>query len=133
MKRLLTAITAISLSLGGSASAQQDLGTRLGVMSLNNSGQIGDVTLYKRGPKTLVRIVMHGAGARVEPIAIHRGSDCDTLQMPAAYKLSDLKGERSSTLVDAPAAKLLSGNYNVVVFSSSPGSTHMVACSHLYQ
>jgi hypothetical protein len=37
------------------------------------------------------------------------------------------------SVVKAPEDKLLSGNYNVVVFSSNQAGARATACGHLYQ
>jgi hypothetical protein len=135
---MLFAIAAIAICLGGVASAQinpndSGFGTKLGLMQLNNSGQIGAVTFFAHGHKTLARVQIEGAGYRLEAVAIHRGTDCDSLAMPAAYTLSPLRHGTSTSFIDAPESKLLSGNYNVVVFSSTKPGGRPVACGHLYR
>lgn len=139
MKRLLPATLAFALTLGGVASAQIDpddaaTGTKLGVQQLNNSGQIGSVTLYRRGSKTLVRVAVEGAPAgRVQAVAIHRGRDCETMAPSPAYVLGPLKNGRGSALVNAHEDTLLSGNYSVMIYGGTQASARSVACGHLYQ
>jgi len=136
MKRML-AVVAIALSLGGTAVAQTapgdpGSGTKLGVQQLNNSGQIGSVTLFNRGASTLVAVSIDGVGGRVEAVTIHRGADCDTVDPKAVYRLSDIKGGRSTSRVNATQDRLLSGNYSLIVYSGTQSSAHAVACGHLY-
>ncbi|GAC1425125.1 MAG: hypothetical protein NVSMB64_32280 [Candidatus Velthaea sp.] len=142
MKRMLTtigAIGAIALGLGGVATAQTapgdpGSGEKLGIQQLNNSGQIGSVTLLSRGATTLVNVVLDGApGGRTEAVTIHRGSDCETVDPKAAYRLNDLKGGRGTSRVNAPIDRLMSGNYSVLVYSGTQSSAHAVACGHLYR
>lgn len=140
MKRLLGTLFAVALStaVAGAQSYPGDLGlgTKLGIMQLNNSGQIGSVTLFNRagGNKTAVVVQIDGApNGRVEAVTIHRGSDCDNVNSTAAYRLSDLKSGRSRTIVDATGDRLLSGNYSLLVFSGNTANAHAVACGHLYR
>jgi len=137
MKRLLAAVATIALSLGGSASAQtapddSGAGFKLGVQQLNNSGQIGSLTLFRRGQKTLITIHVDGAPGKPEAVTIHRGTDCDNVSANATYRLNDLSHGRGSTLVDAPFAKLISGNYSLLVYGGTAANSRAVACGHLY-
>jgi len=133
MKRLLAAIFAIALTLGGVASAQDSgSGFKLGIQELNNSGQIGSVTLFRRGAKTLVSIVVDGAPGKPEAVTIHRGADCDTVSASAVWRLNDITHGRGATLVDATPSKLLSGNYSVLVYAGTTPNSHAVACGHLF-
>lgn len=139
MKRILTAIVAIALSLGGAASAQTDpgdpgAGEKLGIEQLNASGQIGSVTLFGRGAKTFVNIVVDGApGGRAEAVTIHRGRDCESVDPKAVYRLGDLKNGRGNSTVNAPIDKLMSGNYSVLIYGGTTASARAVACGHLYR
>jgi Cu/Zn superoxide dismutase len=137
MKRLPAAILTIALCLGGSASAQispNDTGSgfKLGIQELNNSGQIGSVTLYRRGTKTLVAVAVDGAPGRPEAVTIHRGADCENVSAGATWRLNDLTRGHGSTLLDAPPAKLLSGNYSLLVYGGTSPNSHAVACGHLF-
>jgi hypothetical protein len=133
MKRLLAAVFTIALTLGGSASAQDSgSGFKLGIQELNNSGQIGSVTLYRRGAKTLVSIVVDGAPGKPEAVTIHRGSDCDNVSATATWRLNDITNGHGATLLDATESKLLSGNYSVLVYAGTSPNSHAVACGHLF-
>jgi hypothetical protein len=133
MKRLLAAVVTIALTLGGSASAQDSgSGFKLGIQQLNNSGQIGSVTLFRRGAKTLVSIVVDGAPGKPEAVTIHRGSDCESVSAGAIWRLNDIANGRGATLIDAPQSKLLSGNYSVLVYGGTTPNSHAVACGHLF-
>jgi hypothetical protein len=121
------------------AVAQQDpndplgLGTKRGIQMMNQSGQVGEVTLFKRGAKTFVDVRMQGVpGGKTEMVAIHRNRDCDQpVDMAPAFKLDDLVHGRSRTLIPAPVTRLLSGNYSVIV-GSKEKTEHLFACGHLY-
>ncbi|GAC1415994.1 MAG: hypothetical protein NVSMB5_05820 [Candidatus Velthaea sp.] len=139
MKLMLTAVAAIALSLGGVAAAQTapgdpGAGDKLGIQQLNNSGQIGSVTLSNRGATTFLTVTLDGVpGGRVEAAAIHRGKDCESVDPKAVYRLSDLKDGRGSSRVNAPIDRLTSGNYSVLVYSGTQPSARAVACGHLYR
>jgi hypothetical protein len=111
-------------------------GIQLGMLEESNSGQVGTVTLFQRGNSTLVVIDLQNepAGHR-EPAHIHRGQSvtCDDINPKPAIGLADVVNGRSRTLVQAPVAKLLSGNYTVNVHISASNLAHYVSCSHLYQ
>ena len=137
---------AISLALAGAlgfsalaASAQMSpsdsgSGAQLGLQQLNNSGEIGTVTLYPHGANTQVVIDLKGEPAgRSQPAHIHRGKDCDSIDPKPTYVLKDVVNGRSSTSVHAPIAKLLSGNYAVNVHLSAKQISHYVSCGALYK
>ena len=108
-------------------------GTQRGIQQMNASGQVGTITLFRRDPKTMVAIEMEGVSSgAVETVEIVRSKSCENpAGMEHAYALTDLHDRRSRTLVDVPAAKLLSGNYSVVLRSKAdPG--HLFACGHLF-
>ena len=111
------------------------LGTKLGVQSLNNSGQVGTVTLFRRGAgHALVDVSLSGVSpAKIELASIRRGHDCAGAITPqAAFVLNDVHKARSRTALAASEATLLSGNYIVVVASKQTPS-HYLACGHLYR
>jgi hypothetical protein len=109
-------------------------GVQRGIGQLNDSGEVGTVTLYRRGEKTLVDIAMHGVPpGKVETAGIYRIADCSFRPGPTpAYALEDLRNGGSSTLVAAPIDKLLSGNYSVVLRSQLKPD-HLFACGQLYK
>lgn len=108
-------------------------GIKLGIQQLNNSGQVGWVQLFKRNDKTMFVITLEGGHGR-EPAQIHRAKDCDSpedIQAAVSYPLSDVVGGKSTTTVNLPLEKALSGNYAVIVRSPKGGA--YVACGHLRQ
>jgi hypothetical protein len=111
-------------------------GVQLGMLEQNNSGQVGDVTLFPRGNSTLVVIHVHSepAGHR-EPAHIHRGQDtmCADINPKPYIVLADVVNGTSRTLVQMPIARLLSGNYDVNVHISAKDIPHYVSCGHLYR
>jgi hypothetical protein len=108
-------------------------GTKRGMQEVNNSGQVGTVTLFHRGQSTLVVIELHSvpAGHR-EPAHIHRGQSCDNIDPKPAFGLAPVVNGVSRTIVHYPEDKLLSGNYSVNVHASDSNLGHYVSCGHLY-
>jgi hypothetical protein len=136
MKCTLAAVVA-ALVTTAAASAQSypgdsGAGTERGVEQINNSGQIGTVTLFRRDPAARIEIALHGVSdGRLESVRIYRGPSCDDLQPRPTYFLADLKKGVSRSSVSLTAARLLSGNYNIVVFSNNRAGAQTVACGHL--
>ena len=135
---MLPAVLAIALSLGGIASAQIDptdsgAGDKVGMQQLNNSGQIGSITLFSHGATTSVVIALDGVpGGKVQAAAIHRGKDCDTVDPKFTVRLTDLKGGHGRTIVKMPESRLMSDNYSVLVYANTNPNAHAVSCGHLY-
>ncbi len=141
MKRILAVLAAVLLGTA-TASAQSypddpGGGNRLGIESLNNSGQVGSITLFggSGGAATRAVVEIKGANARPEAVRIYRGQSCDDVSGGRpAYVLSNLSGGgMSRSAVRVSLDRLLSGNYNLVVFSSTAPGARPVACGHLYR
>jgi hypothetical protein len=107
-------------------------GTQRGVAGLNNSGQTGFVTLFDRGARTAVVVAIEGSKHRLERVTIQRGTSCDAIGARTAARLNDLTAGISRSYVPMPIAKLMSGNYVTVVYSSLRRDAHPVACGELY-
>jgi hypothetical protein len=137
MKRTTAALIAVLLTTAF-ASAQSypgdtGAGEQRGVEQLNNSGQVGTVTLFNAGANTRVVVELKGTPeARAQSVRFYRGPSCDDLAPKPQYFLNDMKSGTSRSVVKAPEDKLLSGNYNVVVFSSNVAGARSTACGHLY-
>ena len=108
-------------------------GVERGIQQVNDSGEVGTVTLFRRSVRTAIFVVMHGVPpGRVESVRVYRGQDCDALESSPRYFLADLKGGVSRTEVALSEDRLLSGNYNLVVFSRNHPGAPAAACGHLY-
>lgn len=138
MQRLVAALVATLLTSAG-ASAQSypgdpGAGTQRGIAQLNNSGQVGTVTLFRSRTSTRIVIAMEGTPpSRAQSVRLYRGPDCDTLSPAPTYFLADLHGGLSRSIVAPDEDKLLSGNYNVVVFANNKRGAPASACGHLYR
>ena len=108
-------------------------GTQLGMSEQNNSGEAGTVTLFRRGPNTLVVLnVVSEPEGRQQPAHIHRGHECDSIDPKPAYGLAPVINGVSKTLVHASKDRLLSGNYVVNVHASAENLAHYVSCGELH-
>ena len=138
MKRFAAAL-ALALLTTTVASAQSypddpGLGTERGIEQVNNSGQVGTVTLLRRGAVTRVLVDLKGTEpGRAQSLRIYRGKSCEEFDPGGpVYFLTDLRNGASVSTVKATEEKLLSGNYNLVVFSSNSKGAPATACGHLY-
>jgi hypothetical protein len=109
-------------------------GLQRGVMSLNNSGQTGFVTLFDRGRTTNVVTSLEGTmSGRVQTVAIQRGKTCDAISPGFTYRLPNMAHGISRGAAPMAQSRLLSGNYVVVVYSNNTPGGRPVACGQLYQ
>ena len=137
---LATALPVLAQIAPGDSGA----GVKRGVQELNQSGQVGDVTLFAEGSSTRVVLDIHSASGKSEPAHIHRGKNCQAMSEidpQPVYPLKNVVNGHSETTINVPEAKLLSGNYVVIVHSQSAmgsmsmgdPSKHYVACGQLYR
>lgn len=109
-------------------------GLQRGVMDLNNSGQVGFVTLFNQGRQTRMVTALEGTlPGRVQTVAIQRGKVCDAIQPGIVARSADLARGISRGIVPMTEARLLSGNYVVVVYSNNRPGARQVACGQLYR
>ncbi len=132
---LAAALLTTSMLAPASAQAPNDggLGTELGMQQQNASGEVGTVTLFARGAKTLVVLAISGAPNGPQPAHIHRGSSCDSIDPKPAFALANVVNGRSKTLVPVSIDRLLSGNYSVNVHQSTTNIARYVSCGNLYK
>ena len=142
MKLLISLLAgAIIASSGAPAFAQKapggvpaGAGLQRGMLGLNNSGQAGFVTLFRRGNSTHIVTALEGTmPGRVQMVAIQRGKSCDDVKAGVVNRLADMRNGMSRG--DAPMSedRLLSGNYVVVVYSNNVPGGRPTACGQLYR
>jgi hypothetical protein len=109
-------------------------GLQRGVMGLNNSGQNGFVTLLTQGGQTRLVTSLEGTlPGRVQTVAVQRGKTCDAIQPGIVVRSADLVHGISRGTIPMTEARLLSGNYVVVVYSNNTPNARQVACGQLYR
>jgi hypothetical protein len=107
-------------------------GIRRGITQQNNSGQVGDVTVFPRGDKSFVVVRIEGfPPEHIEPAHFHRGHDCSAIDPKPAFALNPVINGRSETLVSVTSDRLFSGNYVINVHQSAANLKHYVACGEL--
>jgi hypothetical protein len=139
---LATALPVLAQMAPGDTGA----GTERGVQQLNQSGQVGTVTLFNGGGSTHVVLNIHGEPAgRVESAHIHRGKGCDPGQIDPkpAFPLTNVVNGRGVSTVNVSEDRLLSGNYVVIVHAGPMEAMHgmmpskasevYMACGYLYR
>jgi hypothetical protein len=103
-------------------------------MGLNNSGQNGFVTLLTQGGQTRLVTSLEGTlPGRVQTVAVQRGKTCDAIQPGIVVRSADLVHGISRGTIPMTEARLLSGNYVVVVYSNNTPNARQVACGQLYR
>jgi hypothetical protein len=145
MIRAYSAIVAFVICATGALPATADdvllgptgsgAGTQRGLAQQNNSGEVGTVTLFRRGPSStlvVIRVSSEPLG-RQQPAHVHRGHDCATLDPKPAYGLAPVINGLSKTIVNEPEDKLLSGNYVVNVHAAADNIARYVSCGELYR
>lgn len=137
MKPIVAALAAALLTTAvASAQSYPDdpgRGEERGIQQLNNSGQVGTVTLFRHAESTTVVIRLHGVPlGRPQRAAIFRTRDCASVPPAPAYKLSDVRDGLSRSALNVSEDRLLSGNYSVVIFASTKAGAPPTACGWLY-
>lgn len=104
------------------APSDSGAGVRLGLQDMHATGQVGSVTVYRAssGSGSIVVINVQGMPeGKVESASIQRGKSCapPNFEQNRVYALNDVRNGRSTTVVNVPESRLLSGNYVVIVHS----------------
>ncbi len=141
MKLMLSLATAALLLSSAPAIAQAPpggvplgAGLQRGVEAVNNSGQTGFVTLFRQGARTRLVTALEGTlPGRVQTVAIQRGKGCEAIRPGIIARSADMRNGMSRGSVPMSEARLVSGNYVVVVYSNNRPGARPVACGSLYR
>jgi hypothetical protein len=141
MKTIFGLIAAALVLTSAPAFAQKEpggvpfgAGLQRGVMSVNNSGQNGFVTLFEHGKTTRVVTALEGTlPGRIQTVALQRGHTCDAIVPGIVARSADMVHGISKGTLAMPQSRLLSGNYLIVVYSNNMPGGRPVACGQLYQ
>jgi hypothetical protein len=138
--KIIVAALAAALTLCAPALAQDGpggvpvgAGLQRGIEQLNQSGQVGFVTLFDQGASTRIVTAINGSHGRAQTVAIQRGKDCDAFEPQLIALSANLTNGISRGTVHMTSDRLLSGNYNVIVYSNTGSGARPVACGHLYR
>jgi hypothetical protein len=117
------------------ADAQGQSAVRIPLKALNDSGEIGAAVLESTGDSTRIAITLQNepADAR-QPANIHSG-DCGAVAA-IRYPLHDVRGGRSTTVIDVPLQQLVDTGYVINVQSSAaslraPKDYRYVSCGEI--
>jgi len=116
---------------GGNGGVPDGAGDQLGMMSENNSNQLGYLTTFSIGGRTGLVVQVVGAPAG-EHVSIQRSTSCDKPgpEVPEAGHFPDLKGGIARAYVNMPQKAFTSGKFIVVVYAVD--SKKVVACGEVY-
>jgi len=98
----------------------------------NGSGESGSATLTKVGDRTKVVINLQSSSATAisQPAHIHKGS-CAKLDPTPQYALTNVRGGKSATTVNAKLDDLRKGSYAINVHKSMADLKTYVACGDI--
>jgi len=129
MQRFLPAFAAAAaLFAAGAAWAVDPVTVQLDEQ--NKSGETGTATFTPRGDKTQVVLQISGAPAGAQPAHIHAGS-CAKLDPAPKIPLQNVTNGKSTTVLDMPIAKVMSGGGAINVHKSAQDVKTYVACGDL--
>ena len=126
-------VTALPFHAGAQiAPTDTGAGELRGMQDINNSGQVGSATFFPDPKGTKVEVRVRGMReGRIEPLAILRGKSCETVEPTLGWTLAPLIEGRSVTVIAAPIAKVLSGNYVIIAHADDHVSGHNLSCGEL--
>lgn len=130
----LAAVMALGVACAGKAPAAMPKPATTGPITVNlaaqnNSGQSGTATLTEKGSQTEVVLALSQgpAGAAVDqPVHIHSGS-CATLG-GVVHPLENLKGGKSTTMVNATLDSLRTGTFAINAHKSGQEVAVYTSC-----
>jgi hypothetical protein len=126
-------LSAPALAQNGPGGVPVGAGLQRGIQELNQSGQVGFVTLFDQGASTRIVTAINGSHGKAQTVAIQRGKDCDAFEPQLIARSADLASGVSHGTVSMTSDRLLSGNYDVIVYSNTGPGARPVACGHLYR
>jgi hypothetical protein len=122
------ALLALLLVAAAFVPAAADDGVRIPLTAMNGSGESGVAILTPRGAKTLVQLQVHGGSGDPQPAHFHTGT-CDKYAPRPLYMLSAVVKGESTTTVDVPIEKLLSGDLVVNIHKSFDDIATIASCA----
>jgi hypothetical protein len=136
---VLTAALVASLTMGGSALAQEKKkdgkksagGLTVRMTPLNNSGESGTARLTPQGgDKTQVVVNLKGAPKEAQPVHVHEGT-CAKLDPKPKYPLQNVVDGKSTSEVPAGIDALTSSPHAINVHKSTDDPKTYVACGDI--
>lgn len=123
---LMFVVSVASAQAGAMGSMSSAVSAKIN--ALNGSGESGSAWLTPMGAKTKVVIKLTGQPAKAnQPAHIHAGT-CAKNNPAPMWALKNVVGGTSTTILDAPIAKLTGGKYVINVHESMAMISKYVAC-----
>ncbi|HYZ15998.1 MAG TPA: hypothetical protein VE591_06335 [Candidatus Acidoferrum sp.] len=130
---LIAALLTTAVASAQSYPGDSGIGVERGIQQLNNSGQVGTVTLFGHGTSTAAVVRLHGVPpGRAQRAGVYRTRDCTSIPSKPEFTLGDVRNGLSRSIGQVSEDRLLSGNYSVVVYASAQPGAPPTACGWLY-
>jgi hypothetical protein len=135
MRRFLFVVSAsafVSLGFFGAAFAQiSSMALTVKLDAQNGSGESGTAMITPQGNKTEVVVKLTGGPkGTAQPAHIHAGS-CDKLDPQPKIPLQNVMDGTSTTMLDMPLKRVMSGGAAINVLKSTEDLKTYVACGDL--
>jgi hypothetical protein len=136
LKRLalaaLVTVAAVAPGLAQLAPNDTGRGIQRGLTAVNSSAQTGMVTVLRGNGAPRLQITVDGAAGHPETVTLVRGRTCpEALGAPNVAVLGTLHNGHLTATSPVPFARLMSGNYTVLVRNNTPESRPVV-CGNIY-
>ncbi len=116
----------VAPAFAGAADKDNSVKIKLGAM--NGSTETGTATLIPKGEKTVVVIDVANGTKDPQPSHFHLGT-CEKYNPHHEYNLEAVVEGKSTTTLDAPLAKLTSGEMVINVHKSAVDVATIVSCA----
>jgi hypothetical protein len=116
----------VAPAFAGAADKDNSVKIKLGAM--NGSTEAGTATLIPKGDKTVVVIDVANGTKDPQPSHFHLGT-CEKYNPHHEYNLEAVVDGKSTTTLDAPLAKLTSGEMVINVHKSAVDVATIVSCA----
>jgi hypothetical protein len=121
---IVTAAFLVSSSLAGAA----DSSVKIKLAAMNGSGESGTATLIPKGDKTTVVLDLANGPKEPQPAHFHLGT-CDKYNPHHEFNLEGVVEGKSTTTIDAPLAKLITGDMVINVHKSGTDVATISSCA----
>ena len=125
---LLAAIVTAALLVSSSYAGAADPSVKIKLAAMNGSGESGTATLIPKGEKTVVVLELANAPKEPQPAHFHLGT-CDKYNPHHEFNLEGVTDGKSTTTLDAPLAKLTTGEMVINVHKSGTDIATISSCA----
>lgn len=122
------ALVAALLAASAAPALSADAPVELKFAAMNGSGETGVAIITRQGDKTQVDLKMTGGTADAQPAHFHTGT-CDKYGPRPLYPLHPVVKGTSTTTLDVPIDKLVSGDLVINVHKSLDDIATIASCA----